>query len=51
MTFPDRMVLPYTTMSGSVVTVWILILLSTNKYISGHGGIVDAAVLQLVCEI
>ena len=32
------------------MTIWVLILLSTDHYISGHGGIVDA-VLLLVCEI
>ena len=41
--FPDRMVLPYTIMCGNVMTVWVLILLSTYRYISGQGGIVDTA--------
>ena len=44
------MVLPYTTVSGNVMTAWVLILLSTHEYISEQGGIVDA-VLLLVCEI
>ena len=42
MIYPDRMVQPYTNMSGNVMTVWVLILLSTDQYISGQGGIVDA---------
>ena len=37
------MVLPYTIMCGNVMTVWVLILLSTYRYISGQGGIVDTA--------
>ena len=34
MAFPDRMELPSTTMSGNVLTVWVLILLSTDHFIS-----------------
>ena len=48
--FPDRMVVPDTAMPGNVITVWVLILLSTYRYISGQGGIVHAALL-LVREI
>ena len=44
------MVLPHPTMSGNVMTVWVLIKLSTGWYISEQGGIVDAVPL-LVCEI
>ena len=36
------MILPYTTMSGNVEIFWVLTLLSTDQYISGQGGIVDA---------
>ena len=45
------MVLPYTTIPGNVITVWVLILLSTYRYIFEKGSIVDAVPLILVCEI
>ena len=45
------MVLPYTTISGNVMTVSVLIFLSTDHSVSGEGGIVDAVLVLHVCEI
>ena len=49
-TFPDKIVLRYTTMSGNVMTVWLLTFLSTDHCIFWQGRIVDQ-VLVLVCAI
>ena len=32
------MILPYTATPGNVIRAWVLIILSTDQYISGHGG-------------
>ena len=40
--------MPYTTMSGNARTVWVLILVSTDRYISVQGGIVDAVLTTCV---
>ena len=42
------MVLPYSTMSGNEMTVWLLIFLSTDHCISGQGVVVHL-VLVLAC--